>query len=251
MTLKSILTTALALALLLGFSSTWAGSPLSIDDPGILDPGELEIITAVTMTSGDGGDFHELPLLDISLGVVKDYLQVGVGLSHVYVSPSGERSESDFGTPGVGLKYRFINNDRLQVAFAPGYVFGVAGSAADKGIGHTVNVAVFPINAEYQLNDAWRLNGELGYARSDGGDREWGYGVAIAYVADERRELLFEVSGSAGDFLGADFMQARVGIDHALSDSFHLLFSIGTGLREPDLEDSVNLDVFLGFKFLR
>jgi len=241
----------IALAFMIECSPTWAGPPLSIDDPGILDQGQFEIITAATMTSTDGGEFHELPLLDVSFGLVKDYVQVSAGMTYVNVAPDGGMSERDFGNSGVGLKFRFINNDRLQVAFAPAYVFGVSRGAAQKGVGDIADVAVYPINAEYQLNDAWRLNGELGYARSGEGDEEWGYGFAVARILNERRELLFEVTGSSDDLLGSEFMQARVGIDSALTDSLNLLFSIGTGLREPDFAESTNIDVFLGLKFVR
>jgi len=241
------------LSLLCGLhcSAALAGPPLSIDDPGILAAGELEIIFAATMSATDGGNYHDLPLLDLSVGLIEDYVQASIGVSHVYVALDNAISQQDVGNPSVGVKFRFVNTDRLQVAFAPAYVFGVSDSTAQKGVGDSANIAVYPFNAEYQLNDAWRFNGELSYARSDENDKEWGYGVAFARTLNARRELLFEVSGSGGNFLGSDFMQARVGIDSAMSDSFSLLFSIGTGLREPDGEDSTNLDVFIGFKYVR
>lgn len=238
------------LAILLGCSPTWAGPPLSIDDPDILDPWQFEIITALTMTSTDGGDFHELPIIDVSLGIVEDYLQASAGLPYVVAAPNGGRTARDFGNASFGLKFRFVNSDRLQVAFAPAYVFGVADGDAEKGVGDSANFSVYPINAEYQVSDKWRLNGELSYARSDQGDKEWGYGVAIAHVLDERRELLFEISGSADSFLGSEFMQMRAGIDSALTDSLHILFSVGTSLRTPVLEEDTKLDVFLGLKLL-
>jgi hypothetical protein len=47
----------------------FAGPPLTIDDPGILDPGQWEIIGAVTGATSDTVDVYELPLLDVSYGL--------------------------------------------------------------------------------------------------------------------------------------------------------------------------------------
>jgi hypothetical protein len=239
------------LALQIECSLTWAGPPLSIDDPGILEFGQFEFITAVTMTTVNDGDLHELPLLDISVGLVQNYVQASVGLAHVYVAPDGERSERHFRNPEVGLKFRLVNSRRLQAAFAPAYVFGVSRSAAEKSVGDTANVVTLPINVEYQLTNRWRLNGELGYAHFDDGRGEWGYGVAVAHNFAERLELLFELSGVMVNFLDGDLMQVRAGIDSSLSESLHLLFSIGTGVRARVPEDRIDLEIYLGFKLLR
>jgi hypothetical protein len=48
-----------------------------------------------------------------------------------------------------------------------------------------------------------------------------------------------------------DFLEARMGFDAAMTESFHVLFSMATGLREPSGEDKLDYDVFLGFQFLR
>ena len=48
-----------------------------------------------------------------------------------------------------------------------------------------------------------------------------------------------------------DFLDARVGFDAAVTESFHVLFSMATGLHEPNGEDKLDYDVFLGFQFLR
>lgn len=51
---------------------TFAGPPLSIDDPGILAPGSVEAILAMQYTSTGAGDVLQAPLLDLSLGVLSD-----------------------------------------------------------------------------------------------------------------------------------------------------------------------------------
>jgi len=239
-----------ALALLHAFSATSAGPPLSIDDPGILDPWHLEVITATTVTSTNAGDFYQVPLFDVSLGVIRDYVQVAVVYPYVNVASDDGGSEWDFGNLQVGAKWRFLNSDRLQMAFAPSYAFGVSRSVAEKGLGDNTDVVVFPVNAEYQINATWRLNGEALYASVDDGDDEWGYGAAVAYALNERWELLFELSGTTDSDFDTDFLEARVGFDAALTESVHLLFSMATGLRQSSGEDELDYDIFLGFQFL-
>jgi len=242
---------AVALLILLVFTTALAGPPLSIDDPGILDPWQLEIIAAVTSTETDSGALRQLPLLDMSLGVIEDYLQVGVSFSHVHARPNDGRSELDAGSTTLALKWRFVNSGDLQMSFAPYYVFGVSRSAEAKGIGDSANIAVFPVNAEYGINEKWRLNGEVSHARVQGGDTYWHLGAAVAYSANSRWDLLLEVAGTSDGAFGMDFVDIRAGFDASLSESFHLLFSMASGLRHVRGEDELDLNVFLGVQYLR
>ena len=242
---------ALAFVILLARSTSVAGPPLAIDDPGILDPGQLEIIAAVTSTKTSAGDLWQLPLIDISLGVIEDHLQVGVAFSRVHVHPDDGNSESDTNNPAVALKWRFVNSGKLQMSFAPYYVFGVSRSAESIGIGDSADVAVFPVNAEYGVNEKWRLNGEVSYVRVQGDEAQWFYGAAVGYAANSRWDLLFEVAGTSDSTFNADFVEVRAGFDASLSESFHLLFSMASDLRQARGEDELDLNVFLGVQYLR
>ncbi len=240
-----------ALAVSCALTQAIAGPPLSIEDPGILEPGQWEIITATTATSTDGGDFYQAPLLDISLGVIGDYVQIAAAYPYVYADPNDGDSEWDFGNLEVGVKWRFWNTETLQVAFAPIYAFGVTRDTAEKGIGDDTDVAAFPLAAEYQINDAWRVNASAGYASvKDSGD-EWGYGAAVAFRLNERWELLFELSGATDTDFDDDILDARAGFDFAFTEDLHLLFSAATGLREPDGEEELDYDIFLGLQFFQ
>ena len=110
-----------------------AGPPLAIDDPGVLDPGQWEFIAAVTVASTNEGDVYQAPILDVSFGLTPN-TQASVVLPYVFVDPKNESSDSDFGNFAIGYKWRFINNDKLQVSFAPGYAFGISVAAALRGV---------------------------------------------------------------------------------------------------------------------
>jgi hypothetical protein len=223
-----------------------AGPPLSTEDPGILHQGQWEIISAVTATSIDGGTAYQAPRLDISLGVIADQVQIAAAYPYFYTDPDDESSESDFGNLELAIKWRFWNSNKLQVAFAPVYAFGVSRKTALRGIGDSSDVAIFPLAAEYQINNQWRLISSAGYASVDKGEDEWGYGAALAYGLNNRWELLFELEGATNTDFDGDALNVRAGFDFALTDSVHLLFSAATGLREPDGEEELNYDLYFG-----
>ena len=226
-----------------------AGPPLSIDDPGVLDAWHWEIIGATTMTSSSDGDYWQAPLLDISLGVIEDYVQVGFVYPYAHADFGNGGSQSDFGNAELGVKWRFLKRDRLQMAFAPYHAFGVSTRTAAKGISNDSDATVLPINAEYRVDDRWSLNGEVRHVSVDNASNEWGYGAAVAFAPNDRWTLLAEVAGASDTEFDNEFLELRVGFDTALKDSFHLLFSIATGIKEPSGAGELDYDVFLGLQF--
>ena len=237
---------ALVLAITLYAPSTMAGPPLSLEDPGILDQGQWEVITATTFPSTDSGDAWQAPLLDVSLGVVQDYVQIFAAYPYVYSDPDDGDSEWDFGNLETGIKWRFINTERLQVAVGGVYAFGVTRNTAEKGIGDDGDVAALVVPVEYQLTDKWRLNTSVGYASVEDGGDEWGYGAAVAYGMNERLELLFELSGASDTDFADDILDVRAGFDFAFTDAFHFRVSAAPGLREPDGEVELDYDILVG-----
>jgi hypothetical protein len=229
---------------------SWAGPPLSIDDPGILDPWQWEIITATTATSTDGGDFYQAPLIDVSLGLTEN-IQIAAAYPYVYSDPDGGSSDWDFGNFEAGIKWRFINNENVQVAFSPRFAWGVTRELADQGIGDDSDTAFIPVTFEYAVNDAWTVTGEIGYAMVEDSGDEWGYGWAFTYGLNDKADLLLELSGSADTDIENDFVTGRVGLDYGFTEAIHGLFAVATGLREPSGEDELDYDIFIGLQYFR
>jgi len=226
-----------------------AGPPLAIDDPGILDPGQWEIIVAATMASTSEGEAYQAPLLDISYGLTPN-TQVAASMPYVFVSPDDLDSTSEFGNLAIGYKWRFINNDRLQVAFAPGYAFGIRVSAALRGVGDETDILFLPLNLQYEIGD-WSLNGEWGYVSLESGGDGWGYGGALSRPVGQRTVLMFELYGGADTDFDNDNLNFHIGLDTELRPDLHLLFSAGSGLREPSGSAELDFDLFLGLQYFR
>ena len=78
-----------------------AGPPLTIDDPGILDPGALELILASAGEDRESGRVIQRPILDISLGLTKN-TQIAMLIPWQLERLSGEPHRSGLGHVVVG-----------------------------------------------------------------------------------------------------------------------------------------------------
>ena len=223
-----------------------AGPPLTIDDPGILDPGTFEIIVASSLETRDSGDQWFWPILDVSCGLGPD-LQLGVVATRVVVDPDPGSRKSDFGPAAVGLKWRFLDAGDLQMSVAPFVETLLREGAVDRGVINDVDVWALPVQWQYQL-DEWRLNAELRYVAVSGETNEWGYGVAVARPVNERIELMAELHGGADRSLDDHGVLYRFGADVALSERWHLLMALGGSIDEPG-DDDIELQGYFGLQW--
>ncbi len=123
-----------------GFLPSHAGPPLSIEDPGILEQGQWEIITAATATSIGAGKVYQFPVADVSLGVVEDKVQISAVYPYVFAQLDDQDKDSDFGNLELGVKFKVWDSASWQVAVAPAYSFGITRSLAETGIGVDTHV---------------------------------------------------------------------------------------------------------------
>lgn len=70
-----------------------AGPPLTIDDPGILDPGALELILASAGEDRKSGRVIQRPILDVSLGLTEN-TQIAMLIPWQLERPDGEPHKS-------------------------------------------------------------------------------------------------------------------------------------------------------------
>ncbi|MCX2980465.1 hypothetical protein EYC98_06205 [Halieaceae bacterium IMCC14734] len=230
-------------------SKTYAGPPLIILDPGVLEPGQWEVITAVSSAAIGEDQFYTVPLLDVSLGLISERLQIAVTYPHVYADTKDNDANWEFDNLELGATWRFWQNERWQLALAPIYAFGVTRRTADQGIGSVGDIATLPLVAEYQINASWRVNTSVGYERVESADDLWSYNAALAHTFNERWELLAELAGARNDDTGKDALDVRAGFDYALAPDFHLLVAVATGLRETDPAEKLDYELFVGLQF--
>lgn len=227
-----------------------AGPPLAIDDPGVLEPGQWELIGAITFARSDAGHAAELPLADMSYGLTPN-TQISAAYPYVFSNPADETATSDFGNLSIGFKWRFFESERLQVAFAPGVTFGISLNATKLGIGDDEHIELLPINFQYALGGDWTLNGEIGLALVHQDEDEWAYGLAIGHPLANRAQLMFELYGATDSELDNNVLNFHVGVDVALTGALHVLAAVGAGLSAPTGADKLNLDLYLGLQYFK
>jgi hypothetical protein len=227
-------------------SPAQAGPPLTIDDPGILDPGAFEIIVASAFESRDSGEQWFLPILDVSYGLGPE-LQLGMVATRVIADPDDGSRKSDFGPAAVGLKWRFLDAGELQMSVAPFFETLLRDGAADRGVIDDINAATLPVQWQYQLSQ-WRLNAELRYVAVSGETNEWGYGVAVARPVNERIELMAELHGGTDRSLDDHGVLYRLGADVTLAERWHLLVALGSAISEPG-DDDVERQGYFGLQW--
>lgn len=223
-----------------------AGPPLSIDDPGVLDPGSVEIILASAIEKRDSGEEWFLPIIDVSYGLGPD-VQLGVVATRVVSDPDDDARKSDFGPGAIGIKWRFLDAGDLQMSVAPFFEALLRDGADDRGVIDDVDTWVLPVQWQYQLAE-WRLNAEVRYAAVNGEGDEWGYGVAAVYPVTERLELLAELHGGADRSLDDRGALYRLGADLRVSERWHVLVALGSAFDEPG-DDDVHLQGYFGLQW--
>lgn len=229
-------------------SAANAGPPLFIDDPGILDPFQWEVIAAATTAKSKAGDkASEVPVLDVSLGLTEN-TQISAAYPYVLAELADGTSENDFANLTVGWKWRFLNTDSLQMAFAPAYAFGISVTAATLGVGDDTPIRFLPVNLEYGFGN-WTLSAELGYASIKEAPDETAYGAAIGHPVGSRTQLMFEIYGATNDRLGDRIVNFNVGADIEITPAWHILVSAGSGISEPAGAEELDYTGFLGIQY--
>lgn len=224
-----------------------AGPPLVIDDPGILDPGQWEIIGAASWTKSDGGKVLELPIVDVSYGMTEN-IQAWAAWSYVWVDPEGDSTQDDTSSPSVGVKWRFLNTERLQMATGGGYSFGISANRAAVGIGDDNDIAALPVTLEYALAGDWVVNAEIVYAAVREEEDEWGYGAAIGHPAGSAT-LFFELYGATNSEFDDNFLNFQIAADIELNPAWHLLLAVGSGISEPSGAEQLDATAYVGIQY--
>lgn len=226
-----------------------AGPPLAIEDAGITDPGRWELIVAAAGASTDSADVVTAPQLDLTIGLVDD-LQFVALVPHVLAEADGSDSEAGFGNPQAGLNWRLWNEGDVQITLAPLYTFGIREADAARGLGAPTDTLTTQLIGEWAATDRSRIITSINHLAVEDDEDLLQFGIAAGHQLTRRLELLAEAFSTTRTSLDDESIALRVGGDFALSDRFHLLFSVGKGVRDPRQADELDFDAYLGLQYL-
>lgn len=230
-------------------SSCFGGPPLVTDDPGILDPGTWEVITAVTGENRSGGDVYHLPSLDVSVGVGGNS-QLSIFVPHLVVRPEDDEKREGPGFIAMTYKWQFLSRFGWELAVAPSYQIPVSHRVIRSGGPEDIRVLALPLLVSLSEGN-WSWFGQLALNTGSDGLQWWDYGIAVSYPLRESLQWMSEVYGSASSSFGDSTLNYQLGLDYGISREFHLLASAGTRIKsisEPGFR--LNYNFYLGLKWI-
>jgi hypothetical protein len=187
----------LGLALLVIPAAASAGPPFLTDDPEPTEFKHWEIYAPLFEAEGNGKDFDGSFGAEINYGAAPG-VQLTLGLPIAYSHGAGGW-RTGAGDLEASVKYRFYDNDGLQIAAFP----GVTLPTASHGLGAGRVTAFLPVWAQKDIGP-WSVFGGGGYAVNPGsGNRDyWTGGVAVTRELGERLLVGAEIDRQGPDAVG-------------------------------------------------
>jgi hypothetical protein len=226
------------------------GPPLITDDPGTVEKGHWEVNVALTAERTEEERAFEAPLLDINYGLT-ERLQLKYEAAFLVVDEPGDEPRGTISNSLVGVKWRFLDEDRHGVAmsFDPQVEFNNPGmKQSDRELAGDGTQVLLPIEISRTFGRL-SLGAEVGYNFIEFEGDEWKYGLAAGYALTDRLQLLAEVAGVVDDDFHRTTPILNAGFRLELRDDLTLLFAAGRGLRSSLAEDDPSLLVYAGLSF--
>jgi hypothetical protein len=241
---------ALSLASALDANAAWAGPPFRTDDPEPVELHHWEAYVFTQITDTANGVSGVEPGLEVNYGAAPN-LQLHLLTPLALDRPSGGPTAFGFGDVELGAKYRFIEESkdswRPQVGVFPLVELPTGDERRGLGGGHT---RVFlPVWLQKSQGD-WLTYGGGGYWINPGpGNRNyWFAGWLLQRQITKPLALGAEVFYQTADTIGGkDSAGFNVGGVYDLSDRYHLLFSVGRGLKNATAAD--RLSYYAAFQY--
>jgi hypothetical protein len=212
---------------LLTFDLARAGPPFVTDDPEPPHPGGWEINVPFILERNPGTTDMDAPLFDLNYGLPDVQLKVEFPIKIVH--EDNDRTEVGAGDLLVGVKWRFLNDERSQFQIGTYPQLLVPTGDRAQGLGEGRPAYVLPLLVQKSW-DKWTLYGNVGFWWRNAADtRNYVYaGAVLEREINERLTLGVELFGnSPKERGGRSELAFNFGGAWKLSKHFNLLFSGG------------------------
>jgi hypothetical protein len=142
-------------------TNSFAGPPLVVDDPGILDPGAWEVILGFSIEDRPVAKLTQAPSLDVSLGISPNS-QLSFFLPRSVVDSDQGAKESGLGFASIGYKWRMVSTSTWELAVAANYDFLISHDLYRLNGPDDIEVFGLPILVSHTHED-WTWYGQLGW----------------------------------------------------------------------------------------
>jgi len=219
-------TVVLLLALWPAAVSAQGGPPLLTDDPDTPGPGHWEINLAMLLETSRLERRIEAPRLDVNYGVGRR-IQLKFEMPWVRAHQEGERLQDGAGNAVVGVKWRFLGQEGMRVAWSiyPQFAFNTLHSSIEKGIVEDGRQFLFPTELTVEVAHV-EINGEIGWNVVENRRDNWIFGASAESHVVPRLELLGELHGEQMPDATTELF-ANVGARPRLTRQLILLLAAG------------------------
>ena len=222
------------MALLLTSSPALAGPPYLTDDPEPVDYQQWEYFTYSTGTRASGGASGDTPAIEYDYGIVPNG-RVAIIAPMAFDRALGEPFNWGYGDTQLEFKYRFVQQDKTGWRPSIGVVPSVELHSGDvhRGLGNGVTRVFLPIWLQKDFGD-WTTYGGGGYWINPGFSNKnfWFVGWVLQRKITDKlaigAELFHQTAEKVGKKDGTGFNVAAI---YDFTEHYHLLFSIGRGIR--------------------
>jgi hypothetical protein len=230
-TLSLALLAVLSLLILSPSVRAQGGPPMITDDPATPGDGMWEVNFLSTVGRSREGWVFEAPLVDLNYGLGQ-HLQLKLEAPWVIVKEPGEKAKSGPGNSMVGVKWRFIDEERrgFDMSIYPQLEFNNPTNSEARGLVDKGPSLLLPVEAGKRIGPV-EVIGEVGYRVSRHGSDEWEYGVLFVRQVSPRVELAGEIHGSALRTFREGELFFNAGSRIRLTKSAVLLMSAGRTIR--------------------
>ena len=213
------------------------GPPLLTDDPWTPGSNHWEINLAVTSEVNRDEFRFEAPIADINYGV-GEHIQLKYEVPFTVSGGNGQTTQSGLAQSIAGVKWRFLDKERLGVAMStyPQVSFRTSGltpTPSNSDANETGTEFLLPIELE-EGSGVFKFNQELGYHVVQGTNSHYAYGVGLTYSVKDGFMLLGEIHGESSTSLSESNWVSNIGTVYDLSGHLSLLISVGRTLVNSD-----------------
>ena len=235
----------MALALVLGADSAWAGPPFLTDDPETVEPQHWEFYLASQYTSTKDGKSGTAPHFEVNYGLVED-VQLHLIVPLAWNKPNDQSTKYGPGDLEMGVKYRFIHEGQYmpQVAIFP--LVDLPTGDKDQGLGEGQTKAFLPLWFQKSWGPWTSYAGGGFWINPGAGNQNYLFtGWEVQRKLSDFLTLGAEIYYATADTVeGTDRYGSNLGAIVNLSEEHHLLFSGGR-----DLHGDNDLALYVAYQY--
>jgi len=239
---------AILAAILAASAYAQGGPPFVTDDPGTPGNGTWEVNAAVIGAQSHRHWDLAAPDLDINYGL-GEQVELNVDLNWASAEAAGGRRMSGLGAADVGVKWRFVEQDKSGFALSvyPQMLMNLSSSSAARGL--TTEGREFLLPAQIStVYGAFEFDAEAGRNLVQGGSDAWVAGVIVAHACGPNLECGLELHGELIEHQLDPLV--NLGVHWGMTEHVVLLASFGRDLGSGGV-DGQSFLFYFGIQYLR